>query len=111
MSGEVGLYGAKLNRGLEMISEQGDILMQFTGLIDKNGKQAWEGDIARVSYYEKGKLRDYVAEVRYIETEGAFCFYQQHSIGSGRGRMYAVHNAVPWEIIGNIYEHPNLLSV
>lgn len=68
-------------------------IMQFTGLKDKDGKEIYEGDIIKGS-------APYPKEVKWI---GHFN-YAGWNIGAGHdGRMH-------YEIIGNIYEHPELLS-
>ena len=75
------------------------IIMQFTGLLDKNGKEIWEGDVVR---YENKYLD--VFEVRY--NAGSFL---QHG-GDGRvDDIWCEWDKV--EVIGNIYENPNLLEV
>lgn len=71
-------------------------LMQFTGLKDKNGKEIYEGDIIRWfnSYNEA------MVEVIEWETSKA-AFYIP-------GRGYPKNSEI--EIIGNIFENPELLE-
>ena len=73
------------------------VLMQFTGLKDKNGKEIYEGDIVRCSPY-KPKL------VYYDEYVGGFYpFYLKTD--EERSRL-----AKDPEIVGNIFENPELLK-
>lgn len=71
-------------------------LQQFTGLKDKNGKEIYEGDIMDARP-ECGGIHD----VKFL--------YEYHVAGLGidcSGNMGMEH----MEIIGNIYENPELLS-
>jgi len=77
------------------------ILQQFTGLLDKNGKDIYEGDILifRPSYEESlgGQLSAELGEV-YWDTDGWHWLNQ-----------YLNENSGAIEIIGNIFENPELL--
>ena len=70
-------------------------LMQFTGLRDKNGKEIWEGDI--LEYADKSGM----GVVRF--GEGAF--YLETNLKNWRGDIYESE-----EVIGNIWENPELLG-
>lgn len=72
------------------------VLMQFTGLKDKNGKEIYSGDILKARYFN-GDLK--VSAVEYNEKECAFTL----SNGAFFGRFEN-------EVIGNIYENPDLLK-
>lgn len=68
-------------------------VMQFTGLKDKNGKEIYEGDI--VSFLGE------TWEVIYFETYAGFM------LGNGNDLMNITTQE---ELIGNIYENPELLT-
>jgi len=74
------------------------ILMQYTGLLDKHRKEIWEGDIIR---WSKRPLRTQTISWDLIE---------------GRDYDFCGVGFVLWdesdkcEIIGNIYEHPDLIN-
>ncbi len=82
-------------------------LMQFTGLTDKNGKEIYEGDIV-----QRGVDHDNPSDIKW--TPWAVGEQYDDGIGSfhhdttelerfiGRGDVY--------EVIGNIYENPDLLT-
>ena len=46
------------------------IFQQFTGLLDKNGKEIYEGDLLEFAYQDDGKR--FVGEVQYFEKFGSF---------------------------------------
>lgn len=72
-------------------------IMQFTGLHDKNGKEIYEGDI----------IRDSSAEYQVWIEEGAMLI-------GGKSREWdqflRTFNVAKMEVIGNIYENPELLT-
>jgi len=74
------------------------VLMQFTGLLDKNGTEIYEGDVVRWPH-----LSISGGEV-YFNTEEA-CFVVSHR----------QHDDESWldkgcEVIGNVHENPELLK-
>lgn len=73
-------------------------VMQYTGLKDKHGKEIYEGDIMAI----KTTYHSYPISV--IFSEGAFSFKEDGSYGTLA--EWNEHS----EIIGNIWENPELLS-
>lgn len=82
------------------------VLMQFTGLKDKNGKEIWEGDVVRWEWHRMKKKPVYgpACEV----TFGTL----YESDGENRTGWIALDSFVTsdCEVIGNIYENPELLK-
>lgn len=77
-------------------------LMQYTGLKDKNGKEIYEGDILRCT-----KAKRYPLNVMYFdEKEGRWL---TKVVGLGATQSI-INRDVKFEIIGNIYENPELLT-
>lgn len=78
------------------------VLMQFTGLLDKSGKEIYEGDIINFDPL-KSNYKPFIGVVTYsefgtrfigrVEDWGDYQFYGKET-----------------EIIGNIYENPELLK-
>lgn len=81
------------------------ILMQSTGLKDKNGVEIFEGDIV----LENGMQRVItLGEQRYEEDYGDLVYYIGFNIFTKWG--YSSITPVEHEVIGNIYENPELLE-
>jgi uncharacterized phage protein (TIGR01671 family) len=80
-------------------------LMQYTGLKDKNGKEIYEGDI--VKYFDN---KEHIVVVENIKELGTGMYLKR--VGSG---YYTLNPSVirdyEVEVIGNIYENPELLEV
>ena len=71
-------------------------LMQYTGLKDKNGREIYEGDIVQSQNFLP-------SVVKYSDSQGCFLF---EDLIVAEGECYRTHEE--WEIIGNIYETPEL---
>lgn len=79
------------------------ILMQSTGLFDKNGVEIFEGDIVEVSKGFTNIICYSVNEgnwkLRPVDKQWACSYFSNYE------------NTAEWEIISNIYESPELLEV
>lgn len=82
------------------------IVMQYTGLRDKNGKEIYEGDIVKMPWGFAGdfQTREFPAEV--VFDEGEFLLKAPISYLMPDGIWY---NSA--EIIGNIHENPEIIEV
>jgi hypothetical protein len=76
-------------------------VMQFTGLHDKNGKEIYEGDLLRYD--------DWLWEVRWGNNKAAFYLCSRET-DIRQDEHPNQHDARLSEVIGNIYENPELLS-
>lgn len=87
-------------------------LMQFTGLHDKNGKEIYDGDIVNVT--NKGVyngLKVVVWDTTLLLYVLVFASEYRNWVGTQGGLGYLkVSSGLKCELIGNIYENPELLN-
>ena len=86
------------------------ILLQYTGLKDKNGKEIWEGDVIDGGGFGPTVVR--IGEFQNKESydgreEGVGVYFE--SVRGGEITGTWLFKGAP--IIGNIYENPELLKV
>jgi len=101
-----GVKTLMFNDAIKELQEDHIILMQYTGLKDKNRKEIYEGDLLLTDDmhhdYEDGVAINALPDGKIYPVEsrdGAFF--------AGDELLYEV--ATTWEIIGNIYENSDLL--
>lgn len=81
-------------------------LMQFTGLLDRNGREIYEGDIVRAATYQLPNGQQRVDVLR-VEYRGSV-LHPFHEIIPDNDYWMDAFSA--YEVIGNIYENPDLLE-
>ena len=97
-------------RQVEFIEIDPDTVCQFTGLLDKNGKRIFEGDVVAQSWYDFDEpADDSFGEVVFSVSDCSFSVLDLNkneimSMGHGCAYHYEV------EIIGNIHDNPELLG-
>lgn len=87
------------NTDLGLYDIEADTIGQFIGMLDKNGKQIYEGDICRCD--------DKIFKVIWYEEWARFAVVDSNGI-----LWYNIQNdqTCGWEIIGNIHDNPELIK-
>ena len=103
--GLTGIEGSTINSGGELLSGCGKEnieLMQYTGLKDKNGKEIYEGDIY---------ITDIIRRIgEKIGVEMPVSSEKKQIVEWQRCGFSPIEDEERIEIIGNIYENPELLK-
>ena len=89
------------------------ILMQYTNLKDRTGKEIYEGDVVRIGYTRDNYVFDNIGYVYYSIDRAMFYIAElrkeQFNIGSITKNTINGKDKI-FEIIGNIYQNPELLK-
>ena len=117
----IGVAGAKLNclinnATVTLVEVIPETVGEYTNLTDKNGKKIFEGDILKPDYdnssyyraaWDSGKLHLNIEEYCFDDSEGKALWSWCENIAD-----YQINGCVDnCEIIGNIYDNPELLEV
>lgn len=94
-----------------------DTICQYTGLTDKNGKKIFEGDILRGFQYPFCYDGEYNYYAEIIFENCSFMTYTHKNpsscvrgISDGNTDLMEGWVSEDWEVIGNIYDNPELLE-
>ena len=92
-------------------------ICQYTGLTDKNGRKIFEGDILRGFQYPFCSDGEYNYYAEIIFADCSFMTYTHKNpsscvrgISDGNTELMECWVSEDWEIIGNIYDNPELLE-
>ena len=85
------------------------ILMEFTGLTDKNGKEIYERDVVLFTWFSYGEYEletEYQGSIDFLN--GSFLFCCEH--GNYPLSELEFDSESDIEVIGNIHDNPELLT-
>ncbi len=110
-----------INEAIKLASsEYSAVIMQFTGLHDKNGKEIYEGDILRLHYSENEPVDGIVfwASANKHPTDGVYGMetagwvLDKYALEGKECNKCWYHLSVQAirEVIGNVHENPQLLT-
>lgn len=118
----IAFFNTNITKIYEMHRVNPKTIGQFTGLTDKNGNKIFEGDIITADYYpfiDNGK-QNYVGIIEYIDELSSFEYILQCVNSEKRGISNGINEELEgnedlicedFEVIGNIYDDPELLEV
>ena len=97
--------------GEQCILSKNAILMQYTGLKDKNNKEIYEGDIIRGVWYFHHILYENAVVERDTFVIGEYGIKADTWIVNKKNlQRIPLHSLSDIEVVGNIYENPALLN-
>lgn len=88
-------------------------LMQFTGLLDANGVEIYEGDIVEQYHFTdtSGKVHKVLHQVTWSEKyDGWFCLNCKSNDENDGSVQLWVYSKTEFSVAGNIYQNPELLK-
>ncbi|AWN65774.1 hypothetical protein LL14B4_06115 [Lactococcus lactis subsp. lactis] len=98
---------SKLTTRLDIETLDKFILMQSTGLKDKNGTEIYEGDVVKVT--DEDESADFcdggIGTINGLDE--IFMWYIDGDVENG---LFDINSSYYIEVIGNIYENPELLG-
>jgi len=108
-SGDLNMRTFKKGTHIEILNHESNfpdrfILMQYTGLKDKNGKEIYEGDII-TTLIKPNRGKDYI-ETIVVKWD----IYEDDEYCNHRSGFDIPDNSELFEIIGNIYKNPELIE-
>lgn len=96
-----------------LLACEGDTIpLEYTGLKDKNGVEIYEGDTVRLKFRDGlSKFSYELGVIKWHQSSSAFKWFAVEEDPSDGNNYWLTHAEADWrEVIGNIYENPELLE-
>ena len=84
------------------------VYQQFTGLMDKNGKEIYDGDFLKILNEDRLKYYENYCHVWHSNFSGSYIVSFNHKYSETSCDLFTVN--YKYEIVGNILETPKLLE-
>lgn len=95
-------------RYADWIEVEEETICQYTGLTDKNGRMIFEGDVLR--FVNRHNNHKWLCTVEFLKGD-FICRYIEHDGFGECNHFCSWHEKVEWEVIGNVFDNPELLEV
>lgn len=93
--------------GLNGIDIDENTVCPYSGISDKCGNKIWKNDIFK--HYTRVKLDDHeYYELGVVVWDGIHCRFANKKLTDGE--FYVLHSECAYEVIGNIFDNPELLE-
>lgn len=92
----------------DFMDDERFILMQYTGLKDKNGKEIYDGDIIEAYIFDADNTEKTIGKVEYNNERHGFVFIP--NLLQSKNIWYPLFAVITCNVIGNIYENLELLE-
>lgn len=93
-------------KGTKLVKECPYVIQQWTGLVDKNNKEIYEGDIIQYPrlFDKEGQIKTLISFIRYEDAKFGF------DLIGFNGMFFDLGDEPHAEVIGNIFENKELLN-